>query len=238
MGIVDYAESIRMLFCVPLGNESRLIIFVNSTLVLYYYSMTSLFSPVTFPDRAEAIDRIHQFGEVDPQTMRKPSVLIKNLGGVSLALSALADGYGTTLDGFNIGMSTHVGEGDNRHKFSVSQQEPESSDGAHIGRSAIVGGTDKYYDFVVVPTDKTLQYFTNRLSAEQRPGFVPLRYSEIYASHVRTPDEGERVYEEYFPFYNSPSRGAECGRTAADDAVKYTETLLRLSATMLELLDE
>lgn len=225
-----------MFFCVLLDSRIEVIIFVISAIVLYYYGMPNLFSPITLPARAEAIERIQQFSEVDPQQMREPSVLIENLGGVALAFSALADGYGTTLEGFNIGMWTHVGEGDNRHKFTVTRQDPDGSNGAHIWRSAIRGGTDKYYDSVVVPTDKTLQHFTNTQLTEQRQGLVPPCYTDVHASHIRTPDKGERVYEEYLPFYNPSSRVAECGRAAADDAVKYTETLLRLSATMLELL--
>lgn len=195
---------------------------------------------IVLPGRVEAIDTITRFTELDPSTITDHTRLAHALGSMSAALSTVAHDYGKMhpYPGIeaNVGLQTEVGNEANRHRFTVTGQDQFGLSGAHISRSAINGGTDKYHRHVRVPTETILRQFQEADPATLRQGYVSGRPSseDIYALAVTT-DQGVRIRQEYWPFHMPVSRPDDYPTTPAEDALRYTQLLQGLSTALLEV---
>ncbi len=210
-------------------------------LVIEYALMTRPRNSAVLPSRAEAISTITQFTELDTATITDHVKLAKALGGMSAALSAVALDYGEThrlpdIES-NIGLWVELGEGADRHQFTViSQDRYGGLGGASIERCAADGDTGKYYRHVNVPSEEILRQFLAADPATLRQGYRSGRPSEedIYAVAVTT-DRGVQTSQEHWPFHMPVSRPDAYPTTPAEDATSYAQILQELSKTLLEV---
>lgn len=190
------------------------------------------------PTKAEATDRIHAFVGVNPETISDHVELARTLGGLSLAYSSVALDYGA-LPGHlpvgiteNIGLWTRIGERD-EHEFTVSPQDIFGDFGAKLWRSAVEGGTSRYYDFVSVPTTNVLSGFLDTEPGKLHNGWDMPSWTDIYALRTRG-DSPVPTDEEFWPFHK-PLETTPDGLTPQERIIGYTQILQDLSRTLLEL---
>lgn len=200
--------------------------------------MTLLRGEIALPNRAEALGRIEDFIGVDAGAIGNHTELARQLSGLSLAYSSVALEYGEAhpVPGIatNIGMWTKIGEGANTHRFVMTPQDIFGLSGVEFERYAVEGGTEKYFDGAVVPTDKILEGFIAADPARLTNGWHMPSWTDVHATRVRT--EGtERSRQEYWPFH-MPLETLGDGQTSQERVTNYAQILQGLSKTLLEII--
>lgn len=199
---------------------------------------------IVLPSVDEAVETIRRFAELEAGNVDNFRTLASALGGMSEALSAVALDYGEDhrLPDIqaNIGTWTVLDGEDEKHKFTADPQDIFGYTGAHLWRSAVVGGPDRYYDHVNVPTQMVLESFLATDPAQLRQGWHQPSWTDIYAERIRDRDRGldEGVFERHWPFHMPVSRPEGYPTTAAEDAIRYTQTLQGLSLTLLDVVGQ
>lgn len=195
---------------------------------------------LVLPERAEALDTIHGFNALDPENMTDYRVLAEALGGMSLAVSAVALEYGEAHRPVgveaNVGLWTEIGDEPARLLFATTEQSVFGSVPACIWRRAIKGGQKEYYDSVTIPTNEILDGFLRADPQRLYQGHDLPNSAEVQAIRMRGPSTHTKPqHDAFLPFYKPHALALDGSPSPQESAKSYTHMLQELSKTLLEV---